>query len=588
MNIKDYISELKRRNVIKSALAYLVVAWLMTQVMSIIIPAFELPRTLLRVTIIVLSIGFPCWLIFSWVYEITPDGIKKTKSVNPEHSITAKTSNRLNYVIIAALFVAIALLIRSSFYTPTRVVKENAVVANAPDKSIAVLAFADMSQEKDQEYFSDGISEEILNLLAKIPDLKVISRTSSFSFKGKETTTAEIGKALNVNHILEGSIRKSGNTFRITAQLIKVSDGAHVWSETYDREMTDIFKIQDEIASKVTLQLKATLLGTALTSTTVNIDAYNLYLQAKQVRGQNSMESNDNALKLIRASIAIDSSYAPAWALLARCFHDAGLRFLTIKMEDAIVQGKQAANKAIVLDPKYVEGYLELALLENASWDFKAASALIAKAVHLDPNNPRVIESQSRSAMNNGKKKLAIELSLKSIEIDPLTVANSYILGLYYLMDGQFTKAEARLNQYLLLYPNSGSCNGLMGHVQISLGHPEKALGYIEKETDPFWNLYRKCMAVHALGKTQEANELLKHFVADYGVDSWPNIAHVYAFRGERDEAFKWLDLAFENRDASLFEILNYPEMKNLWGDPRWNRFINKLGLPKDHGFHRD
>lgn len=219
-----------------------------------------------------------------------------TKNVVPEHSITNKTSNRLNYVIIGSLVIAIALL-TYSIASQKQVVSESnlesisegaseslisneIVTAVATAKSIAVLAFADMSPEKDQEYFSDGISEEILNLLAKVPDLKVISRTSSFSLKGKGLDIKEIGKKLHVNHVLEGSIRKSGNTFRITAQLINVTTGAHIWSETYDRNMEDIFKIQDEIATKVTQQLRVSLLGIPLTSTTANTEAYKLYLQA--------------------------------------------------------------------------------------------------------------------------------------------------------------------------------------------------------------------------------------------------------------------------------------------------------------------
>jgi len=177
---------------------------------------------------------------------------------------------------------------------------------------------------------------------------------------------------------------------------------------------------------------------------------------------------------------------------------------------------------------------------------------------------------------------------LKTIELDPLNTLGYYNLGLYYWLNKDYIKAEEGLNKYLLFSPNSDFGNNMMGQLLISMGHPEKAISYIEKDTDPFWVLYRKAMAVYGMGNKEEADRLLKQLVEDWGHDSWPNIAHVYAYRHEKDEAFKWLDKAYENRDGSLLEILNYPEFENLWGDPRWNAFIDKLGLPKDHGFHRD
>jgi len=296
---------------IKSALAYLVVAWLLVQVMAIIIPTFELPTTYLRNFIPILSVGFPLWIVFSWTYEITPEGLRKTKSVHPEDSIARKTSNRLNYIILIGLVVVVGFFVGNTIYSTETAETQEAVVESAPEKSIAVLAFTDMSPEKDQEYFSDGISEEILNLLTKISDLKVISRTSSFSYKGKNINIKQIGKELNVSHILEGSIRKSGNTFRITAQLIDVATEAHIWSETYDRKIEDIFKVQDEIATRVTQQLKLSLTDTALISSPADTDAYNLYLQARQEDLLSTAENTINAIQLAKESVAIDSTYAP-------------------------------------------------------------------------------------------------------------------------------------------------------------------------------------------------------------------------------------------------------------------------------------
>lgn len=586
--MKRFLQELQRRNVIKSALAYLVVAWLLTQVLAIIIPAFDLSEALLRITIIVLAICFPCWLIFSWIYEITPDGLNKTDNVPPELSIARQTSNQLNYVIIVGLVIAIGLLIRTSIKTAAIVVDEKEVAMISTDKSIAVLAFADMSPEKDQEYFSDGISEEILNLLTKIPDLKVISRTSSFSYKGKGMDIIKIGEELNVDHILEGSIRKSGNTFRITTQLIDAKTGVRVWSATYDRNMEDILKVQGEIAFKVTQQLKVTLLDTDLVSKTVNMEAYKLYIKAGQLTHQNSTESNTNAILLIKESIAIDDSYAPSWAELSYLYYRAGFTLLTIPMEDAMKKARKAAEVAIALDPESIWGYLSLAFLENASWNFDEANRLLDKATLMEPNNPRIIAAKAEFAIYCGKLDLATELTLKLMELDPLNNNHYFTLSHIYWMNREYTKAEESLNQYLIYHPNSGWGNGMMGTVQLSLGNPEMSMEYIKKDSHPFWHLYKKCPTVFALGDSKEANRLLEQFVAEWGDLERPYVADVYAYRGNKNEAFKWLELAFDNKDSSLLKVLNFPSMQNLWGDPRWNKFIQKLKLPKDHEYHLD
>ena len=561
--------------------------------MSILIPAFELPVSLLRTSIIVLIIGFPGWVMFSWIYEVTSDGIKKTAVDESEDSNDPTTTKRLNRIIFGAMGLAIILLAvtltSGKKDVPETQVSEELVTANAIDKSIAVLAFADMSPDKDQEYFSDGISEEILNLLTKVPDLKVISRTSSFSYKEKAVDVKQIGKELHVAHILEGSIRKSGNTFRITAQLIDAITGTHIWSETYDRDMEDIFKIQDEIATRVTEQLKVSILGIALASTKVNTDAYTLYLQAKQLYFQRSRESMTNAIKLNKESIAIDSTYAPAWTLLSSIYYQVAIKFVESDRNDAIMEGMVAAQKAIALDPEFVGGYLTLAIFEHASWNFKERNKLMDKAMLLGSHAPEVIYMQSDFAMQSGNMDVAIELLFKTMEVEPTNdYLHFFMLGFYYWMNGQYVEAEEKIRHFLLLHPDVGFVNSFMGEVQSKLGNYDQALAYFEKDNDPFWPLYRKSMTVYAMGNTQEANALLKKLVSDFGDVAWPNIADVYAFRGENDEAFRWLELSLENKDSSLLEILNYPSMKNLWGDPRWNKFLKKLELPKNHGFHVD
>jgi len=582
--LKRFLHELQRRNVIKAAISYVVFSWVLIQAASIFFPTFGFGDSAMQILMIVLTIGFPVWIVFAYVFEWTPKGFKKTEDVSEEASVAKATSKRLTAVIIAGLSIAVILLVSDRLFNFTGAMETPEV----NDKSIAVLAFADMSPNKDQEYFSDGISEEILNLLAKIPDLKVISRTSSFSYKGKEENISKIGEELKVAHVLEGSFRKAGNTVRITAQLINANDGTHVWSETYDRDMSDIFKVQDEIAGKVTQELRATLLGD-IASTPVDPKAYDLFLQVKQLYSQNTSEANKNAETLIRQSIAIDSTYAPAWSWLSRIIFFQIYSYANLPMtKDNIAMGMDAAKRSITLDPDYALGYTSLAYFEKTNWNFTAANDYMDKALSLAPENADVNVAASNYSMSFGKLDEALQLQLKAVDLDPLNSFYYFNSAIFYRMLKDYPNAKKSLQNFLLHYPNSGSAHSQMALVYLGLDEKAKALQEIEKEPDPFWKLYRKCMVVYAMGNKTEADSLLKQFVKDWAHDSWPNIASVYAFRGERDEAFKWLDKAFENRDGSILEILNYPEMENLWGDSRWNAFLDKLGLPKDHGFHRD
>ncbi len=583
MNLKKLFSELKRRHAIKSGLAYLIFSWVIIQVMSIILPVLEVPSNFLKWIIVILAIGFPIWIILAYIYEITPEGIKKTISIEEEDSNDRQQSFQLNKIIIGALFIAITLLFINIFRD-----NSNNTLNGDSSKSIAVLAFANMSSDKEQDYFSDGISEEILNLLANVPNLKVISRTSSFSFKEKDVTTEEIGKTLHVNHILEGSVRKSGNTIRITAQLINANDGAHVWSKTYDRTMADVFKIQDEIASRVTKQLKITLFGNKIKSKTTNAEAYTPFLQARQLFRQHTAKSFINAEKLIQQSIALDSTYAPSWALFSEIVNVATYNYGSKSLKDGYETGIAAAKKAVELDPDYALGYTVLASFQRSNWNYNDADKNIKKALQLEPNNPNVIFAAASHAVDMGRMEEGIKLQLKTIALDPLNYNNHYNLPIYYIWTEQYEKAEPVLQEYMLHLPNSDITHSLMSLILLGKGEKEKALIEAEKEPSEFWRSDAKCRIVYALGEKTKADTLLKDLVDKFGNIAQPNIASLYAFRNEDDNAFKWLELAYDLKDPTLQETLNFAEFKNLHGDPRWNTFINKLGLPKDHGYYMD
>lgn len=592
MNFTNYIKELKRRNVFKSALAYVVVSWVIIQVMSIILPTIEAPAFVMKLLLVVLIIGFPLWIVFAWVYEITPDGIKKTISIKNDESITPKTNNRLNKIIIVSLGVAIVLLSINLFngnkinIQGVSSSEESVDVISIDDKSIAVLAFTDMSQDKDQEYFSDGISEEILNLLAKIPDLKVISRTSSFSFKNKEVTTNEIANTLKVNHVLEGSIRKSGNTFRITAKLIDVLTSSQIWSETYDRPMNDIFKIQDEIASNVSEQLQLRILGEMKVIKSPKTEAYNLYLKAHHLANQNTKSAYESAEKVIKEALDIDPNYSDAWRLLASIYHTGMYNFSLRSYEEGIPLGIEAAQKAVKLDSNSGDNFITLASLQELSWDFEESAINSNKAIELDPYNAIIIGTVAN--MTYGDIQKSVELLKRSIAIDPLVYVNYYNLGFAYYKLGEIEKAEEAFETFKVYYPNSQILHYMMGQVRIAQGKYDEALIEIEQETHEFFSLYGLNFVHHALGNTKRANVLFDEFIKKYSESDPSNLADLYAFRGNKEASFKWLNKALEIKDPVLLEALAYPSFKIMHDDSRWSEFINKLNLPEDHGYHLD
>jgi adenylate cyclase len=320
----SFIAELRRRNVLRVGAAYLAVAWLLIQVAQAVFPAFGLGATTVRVVIVVLAIGLLPVLVFAWAFEITPEGLKRESEVDRNQSITPQTGKKLDRLIMVILALALGYFAVDKFVlAPKREQaateaaraegRTESVVKSYGEKSIAVLPFIDMSAKKDQEYFSDGISEELLNLLAKIPELRVISRSSAFSYKGKDVKLAQVAQELNVAHILEGSVRKAGNKVRITAQLIDARSDTHLWSETYDRPLDDIFAVQDEIAAMVVAQLKVKLLGGTPKAKSTDPAAYALYLQGRQSNRQNTAEGYRRSIQLYKQALAIDPAYDAAW-----------------------------------------------------------------------------------------------------------------------------------------------------------------------------------------------------------------------------------------------------------------------------------
>ena len=448
--------------------------------------------------------------------------------------------------------------------------------------SIAVLPFADLSREKDQEYFSDGLSEELLNDLAKIPGLRVAARTSSFQFKGKTEDLRTVGEKLNVATILEGSVRKEGSRVRVTAQLIKVADGFHLWSETYDRQLNDIFAVQDEIARSVAGSLKVKLLGekTATPSRGTNVEAYNAYLQGRYFYGRRSKENLEKAIDYYEQAIKLDPDYAPAWAGLAaaRSFQ-ADSTYLPV--EEGYRKARAAAERALALDANLAEAHEAMAWIQRSyDWDWGGADASFQRALALEPGNAVAIRGAARLAATLGRFEEAMALDRRALELDPLSVSTSGHLGFAAYYAGRLDEAIAAYKKALELNPEGVFTHTSLGRVYLAQAHPQEALAEMEREPEPDLRLQGQALAYHALGRKMESDAALAEYGAKYHAEGAYQIAEVYAFRGEADRAFEWLERAYAQRDGGLADMKGDPLLKNLERDPRYAAFLKKMRLP--------
>jgi len=454
---------------------------------------------------------------------------------------------------------------------------------NKTDKSIAVLAFKDFSPEQDQEYFSDGLSEELINLLVKIPELRVISRTSSFSYKEKNKTTRQIGNELKVTHLLEGSVRKSGDHLRITAQLIQVSDSSHLWSETYDHIMDDIFKTQDEIAQAVTNQLQIKLYGESLKTILVDPTAYTLYLQANYLHHKFTGEATIQAEEIIQQSISIDANYAASWYLLSKIIFRSTFYLYQMPFIEGLEASREAVIKSLALDNRYALAYAQLSIINILDWDFIKSIENIEKAMALGRGDSSIIGIAAHNAMDMGNLDEAIKLLNQAIKLNQFSGIHYYNLGIVYLWLNRLDDAENALKRYITIKPGAAIQHTTMSAILLWQGKNKEALEEAKKEPHKFWNLLSQNCATFALNRTKEANKLLHQFITDYSTNHPSSLACIYAFRGETNNAFIWLETAYQQRDPELVTRLNYSFFKKIQHDPRWFNFISKIGLPEKH-----
>ena len=450
----------------------------------------------------------------------------------------------------------------------------------AANKSIAILPFVDMSEQHDQEYFADGMSEELLDLVAQVPDLKVPARTSCFYFKNKQATVNEIAKALGVAHVLEGSVRKSGNTMRVTVQLIRADNGYHLWSHTYDRDLSDIFKVQDEIAAAVVEALKVKLAPTQLVSShrTANTDAYIQFLLGRQFFNRGTLDGFRRSVEAYRKAVTLDPRYAAAYARLAL-----SEAYLADDTGDTagMERSKEAAEKAIALAPDEADGYAARAdLRASFIWDWTGAQADLARALAIDPSDSEVQHRYAFLLANLGRLPEAIAAQRKAIELDPLSSHAWENLGRYRMFNKDFAGADEAMRHALEIQPDSPFGLHHLGALQLLEGNAAQALATFYKVDDEAFRLYGISMAEYTLGNAKESRRALDELTAKHGQEAAYQIAEAHAWREEKDEAFEWLDRAYQQRDGGLSDIRVNLLIASLRDDPRFQALVEKMNLP--------
>lgn len=592
----SFIGELKRRNVLRVGAAYAVVSWLIIQVAGTTFPAFGFSSTAFRAVIVLLVIGFFPTVILAWVFQLTLDGFKLDREVDQTKSISRITARHLDRVIMVVLVLALGYFAVDKFVlTPQRQAdlqqettaaieqareqgRTEALVKSYGEKSIAVLPFLDMSTDQDQEYFSDGISEELLNLLAKIPKLRVISRTSAFSFKGEAIEIPDIAEQLNVAHILEGSVRKSGNRIRITAQLIDARSDTHIWSETYDRELEDVFAIQDEIAATVVEKLRITLLDSVPKVQEANPEAYALFLQARHMSRQGTAEAWEQSNALYRKGLEIYPDYPPALVLLS-INHMNQVVSGVIPPETGIAAAREFAADALEIDPDYAPAHARLGLLalyfDN---DPEGAARHYERALQLDPGNANITANAAILLASLNRLDEAITLTEFTIARNPINAVQHYNLGAIYLRAGRWQDAIDSLNTSLDLSPTRSLTHYAIGEALILNNDAAAAVEEMRQERSAVFRLMGLVMAHYSLGEQETSNQLLAELVDKHGDTVASLVATAQAHRNEVDQAFESLYKAKGTGDPYLSSMVDVPFFKNLHSDPRWTPFLESIG----------
>ena len=491
-------NELRRRNVVKVAIAYAVVSWLILQLTDVLISLLSLEPWFGRAIVVLVAIGFVPVIVFSWIYEVTPDGIRPQSELDETGEEPRGTGKKLDRAIIAVLSVAVVIFAIDEVLWDSG--SNNATPVEEAQKSIAVLPFVNMSSDPEQEYFSDGLTEELLSLLARVPELRVTSRSSVFFYKDKEFQIADVGRDLGVTNILEGSVRRSGNDIRIAAKLIDVSSDTQIWSENWDRTLEDIFDVQDEIAKTVVDELRIRLLGETPKAYVTSPEAYSLYLQGLSFESQFTAEGDRQAEVIYLRVLEIDNSYVPAWIRLAANYIG-GSASGAWHPHEVIPKAKEAAHQVLDIDPESAAAHAILArIARNFDYNRAEAQKEIQIAIELAPNELYVLQSASGIARFDGQFDEAVELSTEIAKLDPLSWGPKLGLGYSYIGTGRFNQARTAFSEILDLAPVASQVHYRIGTTYLATGDLEQALAYMNRERRDGFRMAGRTMILHAMG----------------------------------------------------------------------------------------
>ena len=587
MNQRNFFTELKRRNVYKVAVAYAVVGWLVMQVASTVVPALHLPDTITTAVVVLTLLGFPIALILAWAFELTPEGIKRAGDV--DRSARDASTNRIwVYVAVIGAALSVGLFFVGRYTagntTPGHYASPAPTEATTAiaQKSIAVLPLLNESGDPKDEYFSDGLSEELIAALAQIRDLKVIGRSSSFRFKDRKEEPKTIGEKLGVATLLEGTVRKQGDRVRIVAELVNAADGIELWTRTFDRELKDIFAVQQEIARAVAESLRVTLLGSEEKSTqmaTNSVEAHNAYLQAHFHFQRRNVEDYRKAITYFDRAIELDPNYAVVYAERSEAWTIIG--DLTGQRSTAYPKARSDAEKAVAIAPALAEAHAALGWVRSfAEWKFAEGLSELQRAKELSPANPLANDLLARVIVYRGRMEEAELQAREAVEIDPLSAAAQFTLGRVLFYAGKLNEADAAGRKMAELQPSASSSHRWQVLVAVQRGDGEAALREAQLEPDESIRPFELALAQYIRGDSKASDAALADLIANSRDSLAYQIAEIYAVRHEADKAFEWLQVAFDNHDGGMPSLLVDPLLRDLRNDPRYKTLVTKMNFP--------
>jgi TolB-like protein/Flp pilus assembly protein TadD len=551
------------------------------QVATQVFPLFHIAEWVLRWIVVAAMVGFPFGMAFAWFYEWTPQGLRRESEIAPAESITRQTGKKLDRWIIAVLAAAVVLLLTDRF-----VLHKDATVA--ADNSIAVLPLVNESGDAKDEYFSDGLSEDLINALTQIGGVRVISRNSSFQFKGKADDPQSIGTKLGVSSLLGGTVRKLGSRLRISAALIHAADGSQVWAQSFDREYKDIFDVQAEIAQAVAQALRIRLLGDAPAAIVArdrppngNLQAYEAYLQGNFYYDRVTKADFRQAIVYYQQALKLEPKYALALARLSLTWSDLGGQSGGSEQIEAYANARETVQRALALDTNLAPAHNALGwLLLSADWNPAAAKLEFLKAEALAPDDAFAKNGLAAVLSDLGQQDAAVAMQRRAIALDPLHAHYRFFLGFYLTALGRLDEAEVAIRKGLELQPGELSAHAELAVVLVQRGQAAEALREAELETQSSWKRYARALALFASGDRAAADAALQELIVEDADNSSLQIASVYAYRKDADKVFEWLENAVVARDSGVVQLLADPFLMAVRSDPRFAPFCRKVGLP--------